>query len=142
MAKTNKRVSAAFTPEASKTPSYAIKEVDGDTILWSFTLFDDFAKLKLEQGDTILGCSLASHIRDLERRGWNDIFAKPKRDHPIGCEKLAKVAQDRLVTRKLDDIDSLWSFRCEGGMRVWGIKYNNIVFILWLDPHHRVYPVN
>ena len=62
--------------------------------------------------------------------------------HPVEVHKLDKTARDRLVTLMRDDIDELMSFRLNGKNRVWCVREENIMRILWWDPNHKVCPAN
>ena len=61
--------------------------------------------------------------------------------HSVEVAKLCKEARDRLSELKLDDINSLFSFRLTGKQRIWCQKISGEPMrVLWWDPEHKVYP--
>ena len=59
--------------------------------------------------------------------------------HEIFTVTLSKEAKQRLQQIKLDDIEALYSFRIDGTCRLWCIKHENLMAMLWWDKSHRVY---
>ncbi|MCU7816542.1 MAG: hypothetical protein KZQ81_15420 [Candidatus Thiodiazotropha sp. (ex Rostrolucina anterorostrata)] len=60
--------------------------------------------------------------------------------HLIQVRDLCRAAQKRLVEIQQDDIDELFSLRLGGKERVWGIRDQSVLKILWWDPNHEVCP--
>ncbi|MCY4128054.1 MAG: hypothetical protein OXG15_02300, partial [Gammaproteobacteria bacterium] len=54
--------------------------------------------------------------------------------HPIEVGKLVKDARDRLQQLHKDDVDELYSFRISSRERVWCIRKQNVMEVLWWDP--------
>lgn len=78
-----------------------------------------------------------------EDKTWGQILAEdPSAQHPVEVSALIKEAQDRLVEKKLDDCDTLFRFRLTGKERLWGVKMENIFYLLWWDPEHKICPSN
>ena len=77
-------------------------------------------------------------LKNFETMTWAEIEG-PKH-HLSSVSKFCKKAKDRLTTIKLDDYDVLFSFRLTGEKRVWGIRENEVLKILWWDPKHEVCP--
>ena len=69
---------------------------------------------------------------------WKEILGRDS--HEVSVEAISKAAQKRLSEIKLDDFERLVSLRFMGSERLWGIKINNILKIIWWDPNHEVYP--
>ena len=67
---------------------------------------------------------------------------KPTTQRRQPPQRLSAEAKQRLRDIKLDDIDTLWSFRMSGAGRFWCLKHENIYSLLWWDPNHEVYPVS
>jgi hypothetical protein len=44
------------------------------------------------------------------------------------------------VDLKLDDLDTLFSFRVTGATRVFGVVRREYLRVLWYDPDHKVCP--
>lgn len=79
---------------------------------------------------------LLAKLFELQRCSWQEL--KDKGSHLVAIEKLEAPAQKRLRELKRDDLDNLYSLRLTGKKRVWGVKNNNILRILWWDPEHQV----
>ena len=85
-------------------------------------------------------------LRDFEKKTWNEIEQETKggeggsKLHEIKIELLSKEAQQRLSELKIDDIDSLFSLRLDGTLRIFGIRKQNYLQILWVDQNHEVCP--
>ena len=62
--------------------------------------------------------------------------------HSVSQQSLSAEAKQRLRDIRLDDLDTLWSFRMSGAGRFWCLKHENIYSLLWWDPNHEVYPVS
>ena len=60
--------------------------------------------------------------------------------HPIELTNVCSDAQKRLVEIGLDDLDSLYSFRISGKVRVLAVTRKHYIRILWYDPEHQVCP--
>ncbi|HWP38481.1 MAG TPA: hypothetical protein VNL18_13105, partial [Gemmatimonadales bacterium] len=52
-------------------------------------------------------------------------------------------AWQRLVTLGRDDLERVFSFHLGGTERIWCADYKGegVMFVLWWDPEHRIYPV-
>lgn len=80
-------------------------------------------------------------LRDFESMTWHEILIVGKhRNHSVSIEKLCKEARDRLEATGQSDIDELVSLRLSGPARVWGIRSENVLNVLWWDPDHAVCP--
>ena len=76
-----------------------------------------------------------------EQKTWAQIMAEdPTNQHDVEVPAMIKDAQDRLVEKNLDDYDSLFRFRFSGRERLWGVRAENIFYLLWWDPEHEVCP--
>lgn len=82
---------------------------------------------------------LIDRIKHFETMTWNEILIKAKKyNHSVAIWRLEKKARDRLSELRLDDVDELVSLRIDGGGRVWGIRHNAVLLLLWWDPDHQV----
>jgi len=80
-------------------------------------------------------------LRDFESMTWHEILVVAKhRNHAVSIEKLCKEARDRLEETGQSDIEELVSLRLSGLARVWGIRSENVLNVLWWDPEHAVCP--
>jgi hypothetical protein len=77
---------------------------------------------------------------------WGEIEKKFGRsntqNHEMPVKKICKTAQERLSEIKLDDIDCLYSIRVSAKERLWGIRKDRVLYIIWWDPEHTVYTVS
>lgn len=69
---------------------------------------------------------------------WSEILGRDSHEMPV--ERLCTEAQQRLVTLKLDDTDRVLSLRVTGRERVFGVRMDEPVYLLWWDPNHEVCP--
>lgn len=83
-------------------------------------------------------------LKEFEKLTWDEIeqqqYGKEgkKKNHPIAKISLTKEAQKRLKELKQDDVDEVYSLRLEGDMRIFGIREDNCLKILWVDTEHEV----
>ena len=76
-----------------------------------------------------------------EKKTWAQVLTEdPDAQHDVEVPRLIKDAQDRLKKIHLEDYDSLFRFRFGGRERLWGIRQENIFYLLWWDPRHEVCP--
>ena len=79
-------------------------------------------------------------LKGLESMTWRDILITGKKqNHHIQISNLDKAARDHLKQLKIDDIDYV-SLRVSAKERVFGIRDNAIVKLLWWDPDQRFLP--
>ncbi len=83
-------------------------------------------------------------LKEFEKLTWDEIeqqqYGKEgkKKHHSIAKIALTKEAQDRLKELKQDDVDEVFSMRLEGDLRVFGIREDNCLKVLWVDTKHEV----
>jgi hypothetical protein len=77
-------------------------------------------------------------LSNFETMTWEEILGR--RDHAIKVADISPVAQRRLSEINQDDIDELVSLHLSGLERVWGIRHNEYLRILWWDPRHEICP--
>jgi hypothetical protein len=108
---------------------------------WKFALFDPEGPFgdghdKLAKSNVI--DDILPSLRNFESMSWIEIMQAGS--HSISCDKLCKEAKDRLEARSLDDNDEVFSLRLSGKKRIFGIRQNQYLQILWWDPEHEVCP--
>jgi hypothetical protein len=57
-------------------------------------------------------------------------------------EQMSKEAQDRLAETGRDEYDALYKLRITQKGRLWGVRMEQVLHLLWWDPEHRVYQMN
>lgn len=80
---------------------------------------------------------ILNKLQDFETMSWPEI--EGRNNHSISVEKLDSKAKKRLKELKLCSI-KLFSLRLTNKERVFGLKEENILYILWWDPKHEVCP--
>lgn len=83
---------------------------------------------------------ITQRLKELENKSLYEL--EQCGSHEMLCSALCGEAQQRLQEIKMDDTDSLFSFRIGKRIRIWGILDGNVVTVLWHDPRHEVYPMN
>lgn len=115
---------------------------DNQTIVWIVSTFDvdgpwGLAALQDTDWRPILG-----HMKSFETMTWAEILKaaggrrEGNNNHPIPVEDLTPDAQKRIADIQLDDLDSVFSLRCTGTIRLYGIRDQRVCRLLWFDPWH------
>ncbi len=81
---------------------------------------------------------IVNKLAQYESMTWAKI--EGDRNHFIKIDKIIKPAQLRLQQLRLHDVDQLFSLHLSGTQRVWGIRDNAILQLLWWDPKHEICP--
>lgn len=85
--------------------------------------------------------NIRQRLSCFESMTWNEILNKGRSEnHQIKIDSICKAARDRLVERKLNDIDEVCSLRIGAKPRVFGILDRGILRLLWYDPDHQICP--
>ena len=77
-------------------------------------------------------------IFSVQKLSWKEIHDGDS--HLVDVIKIIPSARKRLQEIGQDDLDQLYSLRLAGKLRVWCIKDNNILWLLWWDPQHSICP--
>lgn len=136
-----KKVKGSQNPGTDKTPNFDKSLVSSLEInpAWQFSTVD----IEGPWGwDKIIAESFMSEIipkmKHFESMTWREILGPTS--HEVYVSQIGSSAQKRLEALKLDDVEKLVSLRFSGQQRLWGIKSDNILKLLWWDPEHEVYP--
>lgn len=62
-------------------------------------------------------------------------------NHPVPVSELAGNARKRLVEIGQEELDVLFSLRLSGKGRIYGVRDQRALKLLWYDPYHDIYPV-
>lgn len=139
MSKT-KRPTSKNDPTTNKIPRHVEPFIDKKKVFWSFSIYDSGIKFPSTSQNDIIFSQAANCIKDCELRTWPDIEKNRKRDHPISVDVIEPFARARLAEIGQDDIDELWSIHFNGLFRLWAIREQSLLKILWLDPEHQICP--
>ncbi len=149
MGKKNKRgvVPTPATPNTGDKHNIKIKEAGTTDHLrpsWRFGRFDAEC---VEWGEKTLQANIHKVLEGLksyEDLPWQEIKQAPhdkkgkKKNHNVKLEGLTKEAIKRLNQIKNDDITEVFSLRFNNMFRVIGIRDGAVLYILWIDPDHKV----
>jgi hypothetical protein len=129
-----------LTPEKRPKTAFSRNQIEGRPLAWRFSHADKEGKWAWSGWNAKPAEFLAvlERLHSYESLNWTEIIATGS--HPIALGKLTPEAVKRLQTKKLDDIDEIMSFRINGEERVFCIRHENIMNILWYDPNHEVCP--
>src|ERR1700741_4618787 len=86
-------------------------------------------------GNTLV--DVLRRLKAFETMTWREIEGKGS--HFVDVSGCCKKARDRLVELRHDDADSLFSLRFGGKPRLYGVRDENVLAILWWDPDHEIY---
>lgn len=113
-----------------------------EQISWRFGRLDLDGAWTLLVLDQAAAVGVQGTLRSYEKKTW----AESAGTGSVGTQKripvgdLCNDAQHRLEELELDDEDALVEFRIEWSTRVWGIRKNDVCYLLWWDPDHEVCP--
>lgn len=97
---------------------------------WGFSKIKDLATFQ----------TIKEKLKNFETMTWGEI-EKNRHNHYMETNKICNDAQKRLGEIGLLEYDTLYSLRLLGANRLWGIRDNEILYILWWDPKHTVFPI-
>lgn len=124
-------------PPGKKYPRGAEKaEQVPDLISWHIRTVDKEGSWGWEQVTRLTFDDILTKMSNFETMKWSEILNR--NNHAIPISDICSEARKRLKTLKQDDVDELISLRLTGKNRVWGIRDQNILKILWWDPNHTV----
>lgn len=85
--------------------------------------------------------SLLERLRAFESMTWNQILVEgKKRHHSVPVFSLCSTAKRRLEQLRLEDVDEMVSLSVSSRGRIWGIRDEAALLLLWWDPDHEVCP--
>jgi len=142
MTKSHPDPSIKYKPKTEKKPKLTpIFEIEDDTVIFSFLWFDKVNQWGTGKQENLHNFwELAEKLKSIEQRSWRHIAGNQGRDHSVPFSHLINRAKELAVERKIDDFDEIWSFHFNGTQRLWGVKYNRRLMIVWWDPEHQICP--
>ena len=139
-----KKPRAKFEPRVAKEPrTLDVRNSNAEHPSWRIgrmEVTDPFGwhQLSADELATIRG-----KLAQFESMTWNEILVSAKtQNHSVAVSRLSKAAQDRLdvIHRGNSDVEELVSLRLSGKERIWGIRDQAVLSLLWWDPEHAVCP--
>jgi hypothetical protein len=71
---------------------------------------------------------------------WNEILViARKQNHFCAVSQLSKAARET-IEADWQNAEQILSIRLTNLKRVWGLMDNGVLYLLWWDPDHQVYP--
>jgi hypothetical protein len=117
---------ADFLPNDRLHPEFRAEQMDREGP-WGWDKFDP---LQLQE--------VLQKIFHCQKLTWHDL--RNNGSHFVNLKDLCPQAQKRLIQIQKEDLDQLFSLRITGQKRIWGIKEENVLWLLWWDPKHEVCP--
>jgi hypothetical protein len=142
VSKKNKKPKIEYSPSVTKTPiAQAMPDFNAMPPAWRFAKLDlihpdDWRSTHALDNQTVE--NIRKRLASFETMTWKQILGAD--NHHIEIGKLCAGAQRRLDSLQIAT-DTLVSLRCMRVERLWGIRRENILSLLWWDPNHQVYPV-
>lgn len=129
---------SAFEGAADKRPRGEPPTVVRRTPLWAFRIVDVGGPWCWS---ALGGSELAQvlqRLKQLESMSWAEI--EGPEHHFVDVPGCCKQARDRLRELRHDDVPALFSIRVTGRRRIYGVRNEHVLSLLWWDPEHQVYP--
>ncbi|MDX1751421.1 MAG: hypothetical protein R3271_14015 [Methylophaga sp.] len=105
---------------------------------WQFSTVDKAGPFAWPKGSPEES-AIVEKLHSLDSMTWAEI--QGKQHHSLSVSSLSTEAVKRLEEIKLDDeIDNLFSFHLQGKPRIICIRHNDLAYLLWHDPYHKVAP--
>jgi len=119
-----------------KHPTWRMSLIDFEGP-WGWSNISDIKALK----------NIQERLKSFEDMTWGEIEKKlitkgTPQNHFMSTNKICKAAKDRLKEINLDDRDTLYSLRFSNVERLWGIREAEVLYIVWWDHNHSVFPIH
>ena len=137
------KIDASLVPKREKQPRATSDSSENLPPTWRFSIIDlegPWSWTKVDWAD------VKARLGKFEAGTWGDIRRAQhgksggSNSHAVETTALCAEAQKRLRTLGHDDAATLFSLRLDGLHRVWGIKDQQCLRLLWWDPNHEVCP--
>lgn len=135
-AKAGVSLQLAKTPKTEQFPN--LNELHPAWRIAKLEMCDPFGWHELDSGKLT---EIRQRLTELEKLTWNEILVKNRYwNHAVERYRLSPEAQARLRELHLEDQEELVSLRLSNFERVWGIRIEGAMTLLWWDPTHAVCP--
>jgi len=109
-------------------------------IVWSISIIDRHGNWGWNDvKNAILWDTIMKKMKNFETMTWAEIKQR-KHSHSIPVSDLCSQAQRRLRKIHLDDIDDVFQLGLSGKERIFGIRDERTLKVVWWDPSHTVCP--
>lgn len=133
-----KRPATAEKPRSKKRPE-ALPPGPSRGIVWKFAWLDHDGPWPLHGIDATSHRQLLEKLGHFEKSTFEELSG-PRGAKCIGIARLGDGAQRRLEELARDDCEGLWELHVDGRRRLWGIRDDQVMSVLWWDPQHTVCP--
>jgi len=139
------RPSLVRQPDVKKAPhtSNEINKVESRLFRWRINSnYIDLDHKEWGWGNLDIGGFfgiLEKHLHRYETTEWKEL-KRQESCHPLPIEEIVPRAQER-ICNKCPGVDSLFQVSVGQIPRVWGVRKEDILYLVWYDPEHTVYPV-
>jgi hypothetical protein len=107
-------------------------------ISWHIRIIDRDGRWGWNKVNNLVLEDILVKMSSFETMKWSEILNR--NNHAVPISKICHDAQKRLEILKQDDVDEMISLHLSGLKRIWGIRDQDILKILWWDPDHTVCP--
>lgn len=138
----NKNPQSAINPTRRKQPfAGAPSEQDNVAqISWRVSMMDLDGRWSFDGAITKRVLDKLAHFEKKTVDEWTSARGSQKVLKRIPVENLCAEAQKRLQQIRRDDVDELWEFHLNARQRIWCVRYESTMYLLWWDPDHQVCP--
>jgi hypothetical protein len=125
--------------DVRKKPREEPADPTARTPVWAFRIVDIggpwcWTRMSARDAEAVL-----RRLGSFETMTWREIDGRTG-SHGVDFVDLAKEARRRLEEIEQDDAAEYFSLRIDGPGRVWGIRDEHVLKVLWWDPAHEVCP--
>lgn len=157
MAHSKKKAKNLSIPSDSKNNSKkaVCLPVKDHLIIWNFRylFMDGDFGFHSDNMDSRTSEKLFRFFHDYSEKTWNEVKTEtrntskhnPSKHHNIPFDKINKSVLNLLESRFNDELyeyDGLFSFHVDSRLRIWGIKAEDVFFVLFCDKNHQIYKVD
>lgn len=137
----NKHPNRKIDPITRKCPTGGekVNGIPRKFFKWSTEQADHEGEFGWSNADTlILFRDIIPKLQKFESMKWGEI--EGRRNHFVSTDVICKEAMDRLSAIGQGDEENIFSLHLDGTGRVWGLRYDNVLKLLWWDPEHKICP--
>ena len=125
----------------TKIPVYlGAPNLEGRHLSWRFSSADVDGPFSCGQFNHDDFIQFWGRMRTFERMNVSQL-RDAESFHGVLCTNISRKAKTRLEEIKKDDLEIIYGFRITGECRLWCMRHENILAVLWWDRKHEVYPV-
>jgi hypothetical protein len=157
MAQRNKRAALTRAPRqksapvplasaAARTKSLPVPrrlpeaETSNERICWRFKYADHDGPWCFHEVGSGELCRVLNQLTSFESMTVAEAFSgRPGKDYNV--EDIPnQLARGRLAALGIADITKISRFRLSGAERLYGVRQQNVFYVVWWDPHHQIWP--